>query len=84
MAISGLNRIFKILNQQQPQMLKRLSDLFVTALTSSDLLIHHHGLAAFTKFAEETMHESVVPECINSQPQLQDFVVQFINKVVTF
>ncbi|XP_022322195.2 FIGNL1-interacting regulator of recombination and mitosis-like isoform X2 [Crassostrea virginica] len=66
---------------KQPQMLKRLSDLFVTALTSSDLFIHHHGLAAFTKFAEETMHESVVPDCINSQPQLQDFVVQFINKM---
>lgn len=63
-------------------MLKRLSELFVTILTSCDLFIHHHGLSAFTKFAEETLHEAVVPSCIEDQPGLQDYVVQFINKVV--
>lgn len=68
-------------NQQQPEMLKRLSELFVTTLTSCDLFIHHHGLSAFTKFAEETLHEAVVPSCIEDQPGLQDYVVQFINKV---
>lgn len=62
-------------------MLKRLSDLFVATLTSSDLFIYHHGLSAFTKFAEETLHEAVVPSCIEDQPGLQDCVVQFINKV---
>lgn len=65
---------------EQPQMLKRLSDLFVATLTSSDLFIYHHGLSAFTKFAEETLHEAVVPSCIEDQPGLQDCVVQFINK----
>nr|XP_034303453.1 uncharacterized protein C1orf112-like isoform X2 [Crassostrea gigas] len=65
---------------EQPQMLKRLSDLFVATLTSSDLFIYHHGLSAFTKFAEETLHEAVVPSCIEDQPGLKDCVVQFINK----
>lgn len=67
-------------SSKQPEMLKRLSELFVTTLTSCDLFIHHHGLSAFTKFAEETLHEAVVPSCIEDQPGLQDYVVQFINK----
>lgn len=65
---------------KQPQMLKGLSDLFVATLTSADLFIHHHGLSAFTKFAEETLHEAVVPSCIEDQLELQKHVVQFINK----
>ncbi|XP_061164185.1 FIGNL1-interacting regulator of recombination and mitosis-like isoform X2 [Saccostrea echinata] len=65
----------------EPQILKKFSDLFVMTLTSPDLFIHHHGLSAFTQFAENTIHESVVPDCIDQQPQLQDFVVQFLSKI---
>ncbi|XP_048778622.2 uncharacterized protein C1orf112-like isoform X2 [Ostrea edulis] len=64
----------------EPQMLKKICDLFVKTLASHDPFIYHHGLSAFTKFAENTVHESVVPDCIDKQPKLQDCVVMFLNK----
>uniref|UniRef100_A0A8W8LIF8 Uncharacterized protein n=1 Tax=Magallana gigas TaxID=29159 RepID=A0A8W8LIF8_MAGGI len=49
------------------QMLKRFRSICGN-LDPIDLFIYHHGLSAFTKFAEETLHEAVVPSCIEDQP----------------
>ena len=37
-------------------------------------------LEAFTKFAELTIHESVVPQCIQDNQRFQNSVVAFLNK----
>ncbi|XP_062573041.1 FIGNL1-interacting regulator of recombination and mitosis-like isoform X1 [Saccostrea cucullata] len=79
--LKSFGKIRPTATPEQSQILKKLSDLFGMTLTSPDLFIHHHGLSAFTQFAENTIHESVVPDCIDQQPQLQDFVVQFLSKM---
>ena len=44
-------------------------------------MVRQAALESFTKFAEQTVHETVVPDCMNRQSSLQDTVVAFLNKV---
>lgn len=67
--------------EQQTQILNKMSDIFSKLLSDSHTFIVHMVLEAFTKFAEETVHESVVPQCFVKQPDLQNVMVAFLNKV---
>ncbi|XP_041369472.1 uncharacterized protein C1orf112 homolog [Gigantopelta aegis] len=66
---------------QQSQILNKIPDVFRTVLLDSNCVVHHEALNAFAKFAEQTIHESVVPQCIGNNAHLQDVVVSFLNKV---
>ena len=56
--------------------------MFNNLLSDSDFVVQHMALEAFTKFAEVTIHESVVPQCIQDIQRLQNSVVAFLNKVI--
>ncbi|OXB61218.1 hypothetical protein ASZ78_007204 [Callipepla squamata] len=43
-------------------------------------LVHQRALEAFRRFAEETVHEDVVPQCLNSE-EIKNKVVDFMAKV---
>ncbi|KAK3588511.1 hypothetical protein CHS0354_022985 [Potamilus streckersoni] len=67
---------------EQPQILRKITVVFSALLSDKNSLILQSALKAFTAFAEETAHESVVPECMQLQPGLQDTVVAFLSKMV--
>uniref|UniRef100_A0A8C3JNN3 Chromosome 1 open reading frame 112 n=1 Tax=Calidris pygmaea TaxID=425635 RepID=A0A8C3JNN3_9CHAR len=73
--LSSMGKMF-IPQEAQRQVVPRLSCLFASLLADHTWLIHQHALEAFTHFAEETSHEDVVPQCLNSE--------ETKNKVVTF
>ncbi|KAL5011681.1 hypothetical protein ScPMuIL_010232, partial [Solemya velum] len=68
-------------SSEQTQILNKISDIFSKLLSDGSLFILHMVLEAFTKFAEETVHESVVPQCFVKQPDLQKVMVAFLNKI---
>lgn len=65
---------------EQSQILNRIPELFNILLSDTDPVVKHTALEAFTKFAEMTVHESVVPNCIQDQEDIQNSVVAFLNK----
>ncbi|XP_065697803.2 FIGNL1-interacting regulator of recombination and mitosis [Patagioenas fasciata] len=73
--LSAMGKVF-IPQEAQRQVVPQLSSLFASLLADQTWLIHQHALEAFTHFAEETSHEDVVPQCLNSE--------ETKNKVVSF
>ncbi|KAK2543126.1 hypothetical protein Q9966_002935 [Columba livia] len=73
--LSAMGKVF-IPQEAQRQVVSQLSSLFASLLADQTWLIHQHALEAFTHFAEETSHEDVVPQCLNSE--------ETKNKVVSF
>ncbi|KAL3870196.1 hypothetical protein ACJMK2_038277, partial [Sinanodonta woodiana] len=67
---------------EQPQILRKIAVVFSTLLIDKNSLVLQKALKAFTTFAEETAHESIVPECMQLQSGLQDTVVAFLNRMV--
>ena len=67
---------------QQSQILNKVPEIFNNLLSDSDFVVQRMALEAFTKFAEVTIHESVVPQCIQDNQRLQNSVVAFLNKVI--
>ena len=65
---------------EQSQILNKVPEIFNNLLSDSDFVVQHKALEAFTKFAELTIHESVVPQCIQDNQRLQNSVVAFLNK----
>ena len=59
-----------------------MPEIFNNLLSGSDIVVQHMALEAFTKFAEVTIHESVVPQCIQDNQHLQNSVMAFLNKVI--
>jgi hypothetical protein len=71
-----------IFSPQQSQILNKVPEIFNNLLSDSDFVVQHMALEAFTKFAEVTIQESVVPQCIQDNQRLQNSVVAFLNKVI--
>ncbi|XP_066481393.1 FIGNL1-interacting regulator of recombination and mitosis [Tiliqua scincoides] len=76
--LSSMGKLF-IPSEFQIQVLSTLSCLFASLLASSNWLIHQHALEAFTQFAEETSHEDILPQCLNSE-EIKSRVVCFLSK----
>ncbi|XP_078542851.1 FIGNL1-interacting regulator of recombination and mitosis isoform X5 [Lissotriton helveticus] len=69
-----------ISQDMQSEVLPKLSALFAALLSNHSWLIHQHALEAFTQFAEETLHEDVVPQSLCSE-EIKGKVVNFLNKI---
>ncbi|XP_051854942.1 uncharacterized protein C1orf112 homolog isoform X6 [Antechinus flavipes] len=76
--VSNLGRIF-IPQAIQEKVLPSLPCIFTLLLTDKSWLIEQHSLEAFTKFAEETNHEDIVPQCLNSE-ETKNKVICFLEK----
>uniref|UniRef100_A0A8C0HJA1 Chromosome 1 open reading frame 112 n=1 Tax=Buteo japonicus TaxID=224669 RepID=A0A8C0HJA1_9AVES len=76
--LSSMGKVF-IPQEVQRQVVPQLSCLFASLLADQTWLIHQHALEAFTHFAEETSHEDVVPQCLNSE-ETKNKVVSFLAK----
>ncbi|XP_051480876.1 uncharacterized protein C1orf112 homolog isoform X1 [Apus apus] len=76
--LSSMGKVF-IPQEAQRQVVPQLSCLFASLLADQTWLIHQHTLEAFTHFAEETSHEHVVPQCLNSE-ETKNKVVSFLAK----
>nr|XP_028588286.1 uncharacterized protein C1orf112 homolog isoform X2 [Podarcis muralis] len=63
----------------QEQILSKLSYLFSSLLANSSWLIHQHAIEAFTQFAQETSHEAILSQCLNSE-EIKSKVVGFLSK----
>ncbi|XP_067846524.1 FIGNL1-interacting regulator of recombination and mitosis isoform X2 [Heptranchias perlo] len=66
----------------QGTVLPKLPCLFASLLADKSWLILQHALQGFTLFAEETCHEEVVPQSLESE-ETKSKVVSFLNKVVS-
>uniref|UniRef100_A0A8B9UN12 Chromosome 1 open reading frame 112 n=1 Tax=Anas zonorhyncha TaxID=75864 RepID=A0A8B9UN12_9AVES len=77
--LSSVGKVF-IPQEAQRQAIPQLSFLFASLLADQTWLIHQHALEAFRHFAEETIHEDVVPQCLNSE-EIKNKVVNFMAKV---
>ncbi|XP_051867140.1 uncharacterized protein C1orf112 homolog [Pristis pectinata] len=66
----------------QGVVLPKLPCLFAFLLADQSWLILQHALQGFTQFAEETCHEGVVPQSLESG-NIKSKVVDFLNKVIT-
>ncbi|XP_069136724.1 FIGNL1-interacting regulator of recombination and mitosis-like [Argopecten irradians] len=66
---------------EQSKVLQKVSSVFGGLMTDSSCLVHHWSLEAFTHFAEDTAHETVVPDCMAQDNRLQDCVVAYLNKM---
>uniref|UniRef100_A0A6I8N3B3 FIGNL1 interacting regulator of recombination and mitosis n=1 Tax=Ornithorhynchus anatinus TaxID=9258 RepID=A0A6I8N3B3_ORNAN len=64
----------------QDEVGRSLACLFATLLNGKSWLLQQHALEAFTRFAEGTSHEEIVPQCLNSE-ELKNKVVRFLDKV---
>ncbi|XP_008493996.2 uncharacterized protein C1orf112 homolog isoform X2 [Calypte anna] len=76
--LSSMGKVF-IPQEAQREVVPQLSCLFASLLADQTWLIHQHALEAFTRFAEETSHEDVVPQCLNSE-ETKNKVVSFLAK----
>ncbi|CAI5776531.1 Uncharacterized protein PODLI_1B009581 [Podarcis lilfordi] len=63
----------------QEQILSKLSYLFSSLLANSSWLIQQHTIEAFTQFAQETSHEAILSQCLNSE-EIKSKVVGFLSK----
>ncbi|XP_060078013.1 FIGNL1-interacting regulator of recombination and mitosis-like [Ylistrum balloti] len=66
---------------EQSQVLQKASTVFRELMTDTCCLVHHWSVEAFTHFAEDTVHETVVPDCMAQDNRLEDCVVAYLNKV---
>nr|XP_006821785.1 PREDICTED: uncharacterized protein C1orf112-like [Saccoglossus kowalevskii] len=65
---------------QQRQILTDLPQLFSDMLNDTNVVVHQRALEAFSIFAEETVYEQIVPQCLQ-KGNIQDIVVNFLNKI---
>ncbi|KAH0629156.1 hypothetical protein JD844_011011 [Phrynosoma platyrhinos] len=63
----------------QVQVLPELCCLFATLLACNNWMIQQHAIEVFTQFAEETSHEDILPQCLNSE-EIKSKVVGFLSK----
>ncbi|KAK7095268.1 FIGNL1-interacting regulator of recombination and mitosis-like [Littorina saxatilis] len=66
---------------EQGQILRKISELFSAGLAHKSASVQYAALEAFTRFAEHTVYEDVVPECLAQHEALQDKVAAFLQKV---
>ncbi|XP_072016383.1 FIGNL1-interacting regulator of recombination and mitosis-like [Amphiura filiformis] len=64
---------------QQSKILQGISGAFSKLLSDKHWVVHQMALQAFSVFAEETSHESVVPECLQNET-VQGLAVNFLSK----
>uniref|UniRef100_A0A8C5QN79 Uncharacterized protein n=1 Tax=Leptobrachium leishanense TaxID=445787 RepID=A0A8C5QN79_9ANUR len=79
--LSALGKIF-VPHEVQPAVFSKIASLFSLLLSDKSWIVKHHALEAFTRFAEETNHEDVVRQSLNTE-ELKNLVVSFLNKIVT-
>uniref|UniRef100_A0A8C2UH08 FIGNL1 interacting regulator of recombination and mitosis n=1 Tax=Coturnix japonica TaxID=93934 RepID=A0A8C2UH08_COTJA len=77
--LSSVGKVF-IPQEVQRQVVPQLTYLFASLLADQTWLVHQRALEAFRHFAEETVHEDVVPQCLNSE-EIKNKVVDFMAKV---
>ncbi|KFV68472.1 Uncharacterized protein C1orf112, partial [Dryobates pubescens] len=77
--LSSMGKVF-IPQEAQRQVVPQLLCLFASLLTDQTWLVQQHALEAFTRFAEETSHVDVVPQCLNSE-EAKNKVVSFLAKM---
>ncbi|XP_071984479.1 FIGNL1-interacting regulator of recombination and mitosis [Engystomops pustulosus] len=63
----------------QVAVLSKVSNLFSMLLADKTWIVKHHAIEAFAQFAEETIYEEIVPQCLNSE-ETKNSVVWFLNK----
>ncbi|XP_053770502.1 FIGNL1-interacting regulator of recombination and mitosis isoform X3 [Desmodus rotundus] len=63
----------------QDSVLPALSSIFALLLADRNWLLEQHALEAFTRFAEGTSHEEIVPQCLSSE-ETKNKVVSFLEK----
>ncbi|XP_055364262.1 uncharacterized protein C1orf112 homolog isoform X2 [Betta splendens] len=78
--LSSLGKVFVPLDKQS-QILPRLSSLFGALLADESWLLHHHGLEAFSHFAETTNHEEVISQSLCVE-ETKTKVVNYLSKIV--
>ena len=66
---------------QQGKILQELPQLFANLLSDPNSVIKGRTLEVFAQFAEETPHESIVPDSLQKDPKLQENVVNYLNQV---
>ncbi|XP_067997619.1 FIGNL1-interacting regulator of recombination and mitosis [Melanerpes formicivorus] len=77
--LSSMGKVF-IPQEAQRQVVPQLLCLFASLLADQTWLVQQHALEAFTRFAEETSHVDVVPQCLNSE-EAKNKVVSFLAKM---
>ncbi|XP_049737221.1 uncharacterized protein C1orf112 homolog isoform X2 [Elephas maximus indicus] len=80
--LSSLGKLF-IPQAIQDKVLPNLSCIFALLLADRNWLLEQHTLEAFTRFAEGTNHEEVVPWCLSSE-ETKNKVVSFLEKTGLF
>ncbi|XP_063796354.1 FIGNL1-interacting regulator of recombination and mitosis isoform X2 [Pseudophryne corroboree] len=82
-ALDFLSLLGKIIipNEAQTAVLPKISDLFSRLLADETWIINQHALEAFTRFAEETRHEEIVPQSLSTE-DTKNHVITFLNKVI--
>ena len=66
---------------QQARTLSTVTVIFSTLLQARCCVVHHEALQAFAQFAENTSHECIVTDSLNSSTKLQDIVSDYFNQV---
>ncbi|KAM8930708.1 FIGNL1-interacting regulator of recombination and mitosis [Pelodytes ibericus] len=79
--LSVLGKIF-IPPEAQATVLPKISSLFSSLLTDKSWMIKQHTLEAFTRFAEETSHEGIVPLSLKYE-ETKNEVIAFLNKAIS-
>ncbi|XP_022094621.1 uncharacterized protein C1orf112-like [Acanthaster planci] len=81
--INLLHRCRKVKVHGSPKLtdiLAGFAELFSGVLADKNAVLHQLALQAFSAFAEETAHESVVPECLQAE-STHSAVVDFLNQI---
>ncbi|KAM5148232.1 FIGNL1-interacting regulator of recombination and mitosis [Mantella aurantiaca] len=80
--LSSLSSIL-IPQEAQIEVLPKVAGLFSMLLSDQVWLVNQHALETFTRFAEETSYEEIVPQSMNSE-EIKNCVISYLNKVITF
>ena len=70
-----------IFSLQQVLIMRDLPRMFSRLLADSNQLIHQVALENFARFAEETIHETIVADSLQSDERTQTSVVTYLNHV---
>ncbi|KAI0215038.1 hypothetical protein LSAT2_032940 [Lamellibrachia satsuma] len=65
----------------EDQILRSLPALYSSLLADTNFVVHRSALVSFAQFAETTLHESVVPECLHGNSHVQKSVVHYLNQL---
>ncbi|XP_053389289.1 uncharacterized protein C1orf112-like, partial [Mercenaria mercenaria] len=78
--LKGCKKVKFAPDSKQPMILKKIPMLYSLLLQDNNALLQHTALESFTQFAESTSYETLVPECLGDNQQLQNKVVAFLSK----